>query len=393
MRKILITMAALAFCGGAVAELADGLYAAFDTSMGSFTCRLDYAEAPVTCANFAGLAEGSQHWIDPETGSIRSDPFYDDLIFHRVITNFMIQGGCPLGNGTSGPGYAFPDEFVPTTNHYENAGTLVMANSGPDSNGSQIFVTVVPYPNLDASKYMVFGNVIDGIGVVTNIGAAATTGPTGNPKDRPLVDVVMNQVRILRIGTDAENFDPLAQPLPEVTPRPLAITHTAELEVSTIGITNQCEVQIFNSANLSGWSNLGEKYFPVAVASWEQPASTNRSAEFFKAAQVYYPQAVTVFSNIEGHTLTFTNATESFVFSPATGGTGTCNIVGNPDTLVFWAEWTSKPYVGSVVFDPANFVPFQFTLSPNGICNGYWWNDVDWIYIGEFSFTDTPPAP
>ena len=133
MKRFIIVFVAMMMSGVLRAEMPDGLYAAFDTSMGSFTCRLDYAEAPLTCANFVGLAEGTQSWIDPDTGAVRNDPFYNGLIFHRVIDGFVIQGGCPLGTGTSGPGYAFPDEFVPTSAHYTNVGTLAMANSGPDS--------------------------------------------------------------------------------------------------------------------------------------------------------------------------------------------------------------------------------------------------------------------
>jgi len=384
MRKILITMALLTFCGGAVAELADGLYAAFDTSMGSFTCRLDYAEAPVTCANFAGLAEGSQHWIDPTTGSVRSDPFYDDLIFHRVITNFMIQGGDPLGTGSSGPGYAFPDEFSSLS--HSGPGILSMANSGPDSNGSQFFITLKNTDWLD-NKHSVFGEVVDGMAVVFDIGSVAT-----NSNARPLEDVTIEQVNILRMGIAAENFDPLTQPLPEVTPQDLSMTHGTTMEVSAIAITNQCEVQIFNSMDLSGWSSFSSQYFPVATNTWEQTTSTNLTTEFFKAAQVYYPQAVTAFSDIVDHTLTFTNGTDTLSFTPEAGGVGTSNINGTPDTLVYWADWTSEPYLGRVVFDSANHVPFKFTLSTSGTCNGYWWNGT-WIFISESGFTDTPPAP
>jgi len=386
MKKVGIIVAALALCGGASAQLADGLYAAFDTSMGSFTCRLDYAEAPVTCANFTGLSEGSQHWIDPETGSIRNDPFYNGLIFHRVIDGFMIQGGCPLGTGTSGPGYAFPDEFNTNLTHH-SAGILSMANSGPDSNGSQFFITLAATPHLD-DVHSVFGEVVGGMNVVLSIGAVATDA--GN---HPLTNVVMNSVQILRIGTAAAAFDSANQPVPKVLPHSLSITCGVPAEVLTTGITNQCEVRLFNSTNLTDWVDFSEKYFPVATENWRQYASTNRSSEYFKAARIYYPQAVTAFSDIENHTLTFTNETDTLVFTPAASGAGTCNISGTPDTLSFWTEWTSAPYFGRVTFDPETHVQFQFTLSPDETCNGYWWNGSTWNYIGEFFFTDTPPSP
>jgi len=384
MRKIVMTLTVLAFCGEAAAQLADGLYAEFDTSMGGFTCRLDYAEAPLTCANFAGLAEGSQHWIDPTTGSVRNDPFYDDLIFHRVITNFMIQGGDPLGTGTSGPGYAFPDEF--TSLSHSGPGILSMANSGPDSGGSQFFITLENTDWLD-NKHAVFGEVVDGMNVVSNIGLVAI-----DANSRPLADVIIGQVSILRIGTEAENFDPLDQPLPEVTPQVLFMTYGTTIEVSASEITNQCEVQLFNSEDLSNWKSFSSQYFPVATNAWEQTASTNLTSEFFKAAKVYYPQAVTAFSDIEGHTLTFTNGTDTLSFTPEAGGTGTSNINGTPDTLVYWEDWTVGPFPGIVVFDSEGHVPFKFTLLANGICNGYWWNGI-WNIISEFGFTDTPPSP
>ena len=370
----------------ASAQLADGLYAAFDTTMGGFTCRLDYAEAPVTCANFAGLAEGSLGWIDPQTLSVHDDPFYDGLIFHRVITNFMIQGGCPLGTGTSGPGYAFLDEFSTNLTHH-GAGILSMANSGPDSNGSQFFITLKNTDWLD-NQHSVFGEVVDGMNVVSNIGVVATDAGA-----RPLTNVVMNAIQILRIGAAAEAFDPQNQSSPKVFPHSLSITSGVPADVLAAGITNQCEVRLFNSTNLTDWVGFNEKYFPVATDSWAQSASTNRPAEFFTAAQIYYPQAITAFSDIEGHTLTFTRGADTFVFTPAADESGTCNISGTPDTLLFWAEWTSEPYFGRVVFDPVSHVPFQFTLSPDGTCNGYWWNGADWIYLGEHSFTDTPSAP
>ncbi len=365
---------------GAAAELTDGLYAAFDTTMGNFTCRLDYAEAPLTCANFAGLAEGSQHWIDPEAGSIRNDPFYDGLIFHRVMDGFMIQGGCPLGTGTSGPGYAIPDEITALTHH--SAGILSMANSGPDSGGSQFFITLDPTPWLDGD-HAVFGEVVDGMDVVYDIGLVEII-----PTNRPLVDVVMNSVEILRVGAAAEAFD---HPLPEVSPHSLSITSGVPIKVVAAEITNQCEIRLFNSTNLIDWAGLDATYFHEGAESWMQSASINRPAEYFKATQIYYPQAVAVFSDIEGHTLTFTQGTNSIVFNPEADGIGTCNIVGNPDSVTYWAEWTSEPYTGRVSFKPSLYSQLQFLIGPRGKCTGRQHVGY-WREIGEWIFTDTPPA-
>jgi peptidyl-prolyl cis-trans isomerase A (cyclophilin A) len=170
-----------------------GTYARFDTTEGPFTIRLFDKEAPQTVANFVGLAEGSKEWKDPATGERKASPFYDGVVFHRIINGFMIQGGDRLGQGTGGPGYKFADEFHPTLRH-DKAGILSMANAGPNTNGSQFFITLGPTPHLD-NRHSVFGEVVEGLDVVKRIGAL----PTGRG-DRPLNDVVMKSVRIERVS-------------------------------------------------------------------------------------------------------------------------------------------------------------------------------------------------
>jgi peptidyl-prolyl cis-trans isomerase A (cyclophilin A) len=170
-----------------------GTYARFETTEGSFTIRLFEKEAPNTVANFVGLAEGTREWTDPATGQKRTGPFYDGVIFHRVINGFMIQGGDPLGQGTGGPGYKFGDEFHPSLRHGK-AGILSMANAGPNTNGSQFFITLAPTPHLD-NRHSVFGEVVEGLDVVQKIGRV----PTGR-QDRPVTPVVMNKVTIQRIA-------------------------------------------------------------------------------------------------------------------------------------------------------------------------------------------------
>jgi peptidyl-prolyl cis-trans isomerase A (cyclophilin A) len=170
-----------------------GTYAVFDTTEGSFTVRLFDREVPKTVANFVGLAEGTKEWRDPSTGEKKTAPYYDGIIFHRVISGFMIQGGDRLGTGTGGPGYNFGDEFHPSLRH-SRPGILSMANAGPDTNGSQFFITLGPTPHLD-NRHSVFGEVVDGLDVVKKIGAV----PTGK-QDRPVTPVVMNHVTIKRIA-------------------------------------------------------------------------------------------------------------------------------------------------------------------------------------------------
>ena len=161
--------------------MANEIYALFDTSEGSFKARLFADKAPKTVANFVGLADGTK------TGK----PFYDGLIFHRVIPDFMIQGGCPEGTGRGGPGYRFADEFHASLRH-SKPGLLSMANAGPNTNGSQFFVTVAATPWLD-NRHSIFGEVTEGYDVVEKISKVPR-----NSQDRPLQSVTVNSVKIVR---------------------------------------------------------------------------------------------------------------------------------------------------------------------------------------------------
>ena len=167
------------------------VYAHFDTSMGKFTVELFESKTPKTVANFVGLAEGSREWKHPGTGEKSSKPYYDGIVFHRIIDGFVIQGGDPLGQGHGGPGYQFEDEFHPDLRH-DRVGILSMANAGPNTNGSQFFITLGPTPHLDR-KHSVFGAVVDGLDVVEKIGKVKT-----DRNDRPVTPVVMNSVTIER---------------------------------------------------------------------------------------------------------------------------------------------------------------------------------------------------
>jgi len=168
-----------------------GTYAQFDTSEGSFTIRLFEKEAPKTVANFVALAEGTKEWQDPQSGQKKTEPFYNGVVFHRIIEGFMIQGGDRLGTGTGGPGYKFADEFHPSLRH-KGPGILSMANSGPNTNGSQFFITLGPTPHLD-NRHSVFGEVIEGMDIVKRIGSVQVRN------DRPVKPVVINTVTITHV--------------------------------------------------------------------------------------------------------------------------------------------------------------------------------------------------
>ena len=200
MRRMFTICGLLAIAGSMVmattttteAKLKPGVYAHFTTTEGNFTVNLFEAEAPKTVANFIGLAEGTKEWTDPRTGQKVKKPYYNGIIFHRVIAGFMIQGGDPLGQGTGGPGYNFEDEFSPKLKHTK-AGILSMANRGPNTNGGQFFITLAPTPWLD-NKHTIFGEVVEGMDVINKIGTTKTL-----PGDRPAKDIVIQTVTIERV--------------------------------------------------------------------------------------------------------------------------------------------------------------------------------------------------
>jgi peptidyl-prolyl cis-trans isomerase A (cyclophilin A) len=189
-------LAAFSFRADAAEKKADkkaakDTFAIFETNKGNFKVKFFTETAPKTVDNFVGLAKGTKAWTDPKTGKEVKKPFYDGLIFHRVIPNFMIQGGCPLGNGTGDPGYKFEDEFSPNSPKMDKPGILAMANAGPNTNGSQFFVTVAPTTYLDG-KHTVFGEVVEGMDVVFAISNVTTNS------DRPVVPVVIKHIKIVK---------------------------------------------------------------------------------------------------------------------------------------------------------------------------------------------------
>ena len=195
MKKIFIIAALVAvFAFGQTVhsqEKKGPLYATLKTSMGDIVIQLFDDKAPKTVANFVGLASGTKEWTDSKIGEKVKRPLYNGTIFHRVIPGFMIQGGDPLGNGTGGPGYRFEDEFHPDL-RYTKGGILSMANAGPNTNGSQFFITLAPTLHLD-NRHSVFGEVVKGQEIVIAIGNVSR-----DPRDRPIKDVVLKEIVITR---------------------------------------------------------------------------------------------------------------------------------------------------------------------------------------------------
>lgn len=188
----------MASCSEKYPNLEDGIYAEFDTTEGTTIAKLNFEETPLTVANFVALAEGTQEAVK-DSAKI-GKKFYDGLIFHRVIKDFMIQGGDPEGTGRGGPGYKFADEFVDSLQHSKK-GILSMANSGPATNGSQFFITLKETPWLNG-RHTVFGEIVEGMDVIDSIGATETL-----PGDKPKDSIVLNAVNIIRKGSAAKNFD------------------------------------------------------------------------------------------------------------------------------------------------------------------------------------------
>jgi len=175
-------------------SLAAGTYAIFSTTEGKITARLFETEAPITVKNFIELAEGQKEWTHPTTRAKSKDKLFDGTVFHRVIPDFMIQGGDPTGTGMGGPGYRFQDETKGSAHKFDKPGKLAMANSGPNTNGCQFFISVAPTPWL-TGNHTIFGEVVEGQDIVVKISKVPR-----NAQDKPHKPVVLESVTIERIA-------------------------------------------------------------------------------------------------------------------------------------------------------------------------------------------------
>ena len=171
-----------------------GTYATFNTNQGSITVRLFESDAPITVKNFLDLAEGKKEWTHPKTREKSTNPLFDGTIFHRVIPNFMIQGGDPTGTGMGDPGYRFQDETKGSPHKFDKPGKLAMANSGPNTNGCQFFITVAPTDWL-TGKHTIFGEVVEGQEIADKISKVKTAA-----QDKPATPVVLESVTIERVA-------------------------------------------------------------------------------------------------------------------------------------------------------------------------------------------------
>jgi peptidyl-prolyl cis-trans isomerase A (cyclophilin A) len=314
----------------------DGIYTTVVMSHGGvnlppFTAKLHFDKAPMTVGNFMGLAEGARDYIDEKTGSVAHRPYYNGLTSHRIIAGFMIQTGCPRGNGTGGPGYTFLDEFDSTLRH-SKAGILSMANSGPNTNGSQFFITVAATSWLD-DKHSVFGEVISGYTeAVLPLSQVPVNGST------PQQTVKIESMTFHRSGAAARAFSPAHPNLPAVT----GLVQATVAPVTADGhcILNyprrqHCAYELLQTGDLQTWSLSNgslsvESFGPVPDAAEDTfsrmpPGSARR---FFRIAEVQYPYPIYAPLSMEGKEVTVTDpALATFVHSLATATTGSYNIV------------------------------------------------------------------
>jgi cyclophilin family peptidyl-prolyl cis-trans isomerase len=385
---------AVSWLGGPATPMAqaqDGIFADFATSLGNFTCQLDYTNAPMATANFIGLASGQRAWLDAVSGQVRTNAFYAGLTFHRVIAGFMIQGGSPNGLGTDGPGYFFPDEFTPLL-RFDAPGVLAMANSGPDSNGSQFFVTVNSTPWLN-DVHTIFGRVVSGLPVVYAISQVAT-----NTSSKPLTNVVMQSVSIRRVGSAAQAFNIQAQKLPVVSTSALSITRGAGS--ITLNFTNSTNGEVFlrTSTNLVGWTNssLGVDLTQPVLTNAQRAATA--PAQCYALSRVQYASSTFAPRTFYSRTLALNiSGLGTLVnYFNSTGG-GTFSFGGSSGVILGY-NWTQNIYRGSlwpIQYDWFYLLTLQltFTSTGGGTFSGQAYNPYTWAYAGDVTgtFTLAPP--
>lgn len=390
LRRLVPALFFLLPCVHSPAQYAtNGIFAEFNTSMGSYTCVVYYASAPKAAASFVGLATGKKAWLDLSSGLVKTNPFYNGLTFHRVVPNFVIQTGSPNGAGTDGPGYAFVDE---TTNGllFDKFGVLAMANSGPDSNGSQFFVLATnSYPSLNGG-YTVFGQLYGGSNVVYAINHVAT-----DANGKPLTNVTINSLKIVTNGTAAANFytNLNAQGLAVVTNSTLKIAKSGTNCSLVFSNRLYADSRLYNSSNLFSWTAN-----PLGIETASPVNNTNLQAltaavQFYRAAQIQYPSSTFAPKNLFGRTLTlfYTSGiigTNIHAFDSV--GTGTYNFIGYTPGTIAGYNWVQSPFNGliPIIVYSGNVVPpCALKLNWKSVTNGVFTGTAYWNYPYTFGAT------
>ena len=325
---------------------------------GTFTITLEHQKAPGAVANFIGLATGEHGWLDLTTGAIRYTPFYNGIIFHRVIPGFMNQTGSKAGDGSDGPGYTFRDEFDATLRH-DAAYTVSMANSGKQTNGSQFFITVAATPWLN-DLHTVFGRVTAGTAIIDQINATPTTGSNGTPPDRPLTPISVQSVSIYGPSLATFNLDPAWLPkLQHAKPVLMKSGATFTLGHERLPFS---DYRGYHSASLSTWAAFFGTYFAdtAPTADINVTSTAIGDAHFYRLARVDY--STCAFPDIVGNTYQFSNPLggTAALNATKTGGTWTFN-GGSPSPLTT-ASYTPKPYAPQLYLQLSNGFIFLLNL-------------------------------
>jgi len=374
------------FAGNAPAQT-NGIFADFTTSLGSFTCQLDYTNAPKAVANFIGLATGQRAWLELPSGEARTNAFYNDLTFHRVISGFMIQGGSPNGLGTDGPGYSFADEFS-TLLVFKNPWVLAMANSGPDSNGAQFFITVAPFTNGN-NTYTIFGRAVTGTNVISTINKVVT-----DSNDKPLTNVVIQQVNIRRVGASAAAFDINAHGLPIVTNLPLHIAAGTNQVLVDLDNRLYADNRLYSSTNLTTWTPEALGIETAAPFSNSLAKGIDAPNQFFRLAQIRYASSTFAPKSVVGRVLklNFANGLGalSIGFDRAGGGTYTYSLGSSGKVTSY--TWSQDPYRGRlwpIYYSGLSTMTLRldFTSGTNGSVSGTAYSTTPFSVSGTFGLT------
>ena len=291
---LLATLSTLACASGQ-----DGLFADIVTTSGNLRVELYPNEAPLAVSNFVGLVEGSQKAINPATGQLIESGYYEGTVFHRVVANNVIEAGSPTGSASEGPGYSFQDEFHPSLT-FDSPFVLAMANTGPNSNGSQFLITVAPSPELN-NVHTIFGRLVEGNEIATSISAVPT-----DQADRPLTPITIESITIDRIGEDALAFQPDLAGLPrasQITPR---IRKTSDGFQLGLDYEERTDYRLFVSRDLQQWTSERVAFvtdttprFPFDLTS----IITGDNKGFFRLTQVKYPVVIFPPEALGGRTL------------------------------------------------------------------------------------------
>lgn len=336
------------------------IFADVSTTLGDFSIELYHEDSPKAVANFMTLAEGTRAWVDSTTGEVRENtPYYEGIIFHRVIDGFMNQAGSQDGTGSDGPGYNFPDEVDNGLLHDEPY-LLSAANSGPNTNGSQFFTTVVPTPWLDGI-HTVYGKVVNGTDVIEAINNTPVNGSS------PVTPVVIESIQIRRVGAEAEAFDEFGQGLPTIT----ALEPVVELASGgglgvnlTVAQPPGTSLGVFRSEDLQTWASEFRYLDAGGTALPQFPAGDLSGREFFRTNLIQWPAEAAFPDSLLGQTVTIDSNIGVFTLNLSEQGTLTLvQPGGSPIVAAIDFERSTfehDGYGGTWLLFSQGLVPFRF---------------------------------